>query len=81
MKRTVFKEIGVYLAIFFILSLGIHYKEWFSYPIEHLSALPKSQFGVLHPFLFSFGIYLFVLIVRLFIKVIKRAIAKGSKKI
>ncbi len=79
MKKAVLKEIGVYLTIFFILSLGMHYKEWFSHPIEHLSTLPKSQFGVLHPFLFSFGAYLFILIVRLFIKVIKKAISKGSK--
>jgi len=81
MKKILFKELLIFLAVFIILALGMHYKEWFSHPIEHLFALPHSQFGPLHPLFFSFGVYLFLLIVRIFIKLIKKAVEKGSKKI
>lgn len=81
MKKILIKEISIFLLIFIILSLGMHYKEWFSHPVEHLSALSHSQFGPLHPLFFSFGVYIFVLIIRLFIKIFKKAVEKGSKKI
>jgi len=53
----------------------MHFKEWTSYPIEHLMALPNAGaygIGALHPLVFTFSIYMiFVLlrgIVRFFIK-------------
>jgi len=81
MKRILIKELLIFGIIFFILALGMHYKEWFSHPVEHLLTLPHSQFGPFHPFFFSFGVYIFVLIIRLFIKVVKKAVDKGSKNI
>ncbi len=64
MKRLLIKEFVIYLIIFLFLTLGMHYKEWFSHPFEHISSLPTSQFGAFHPIFFSFGVYLIVLIMR-----------------
>jgi len=64
MKRLLIKEFVIYLIIFLLLTLGMHYKEWFSHPFEHISSLPTSQFGTFHPIFFSFGVYLIVLIMR-----------------
>ena len=46
MKRLLIKEFVIYLIIFLLLTLGMHYKEWFSHPFEHISSLPTSQFGI-----------------------------------
>ncbi|HIE35000.1 MAG TPA: hypothetical protein EYP79_02230 [Campylobacterales bacterium] len=79
MKKTISKELSIYFAIFFLLSLAIHHKEWILHPLDHLRALPHSQFGLFHPFIFSFGAYISVLIVRIFIKIIKKAINRVVK--
>ena len=81
MKKRIIKELVIFFVIFLILALGMHHKEWFSHPVEHLLALPHSQFGPIHPLFFSFGVYIIVLIIRLFIKIFKKAVEKGSKKI
>ena len=57
----------------------MHFKAWLSHPIEHIKALPTSPFGPFHPFVFSFALYFFILIIRLFVKIIKKAVDKGSK--
>ncbi len=76
MKKILIKEIIVYLAIFLILALGMHYKEWFSHPIEHINSLPRSQFGAFHPLFFSFGAYLVILVLRLVINGAKKLIKR-----
>ena len=70
---TMKKELYIFIAIFLFLSIGMHYKEWLSHPIEHIMALPKSGaygIGMVHPVVFTlFGYILFVVarsIVRLF---------------
>ena len=64
MKKILKRELKIYIIIFVVLTLGMHYKEWFSHPFEHISSLPTSQFGTFHPIFFSFGVYLIVLIMR-----------------
>ncbi|WP_200762992.1 hypothetical protein [Nitrosophilus alvini] len=74
MKKILIKELFIYIAIFLFLAIGMHFKEWISHPVEHIKALPSSEFGPLHPFLFAFGGYIFILIIRLFVKIIRKAI-------
>ena len=76
MIKTVITEISVYLILFLFLALGMHHKAWFSHPLEHIKALPQSDFGPWHPFYFTFGVYLLVSVVRLIIS----GIRKASKK-
>jgi len=60
------KELMIFTAIFLFLAIGMHFKEWTSYPIEHLMALPYAPafgFGAIHPFIFtSIGYLLFIAI-------------------
>ena len=72
MKKTVIKEIGIYLFLLVFLCIWMHYKELATHPIEHFRALPSAPFGFLHPFVFTFIVYIAILIVRIFIKVVKR---------
>ena len=72
MKKVVLKEIGIYLFLFLFLCIWMHYKELLSHPIEHFKALPTAPFGILHPFVFTFVVYVVILIVRILIKAIRR---------
>ena len=62
-----------------ILTLGMHYKEWFSHPIEHLSNLPQSGaygLGVFHPLIITLIVYIMVGIIRSIV----RAVFRGALK-
>jgi len=72
------REVLIFLALFIILALVVHVDAWISHPLEHLAALPSSDFGPLHPLFFSFGAYLALLIVRLFARMVRRILSKGS---
>ena len=65
------KELGIYLALFIFLALGMHHKEWLSHPIEHAMGLPHAGaygFGALHPFIFALIVYLVIGLFRLIAK-------------
>jgi hypothetical protein len=61
------KELMIFTAIFLFLAIGMHFKEWTSYPIEHLMALPNAGaygFGAIHPFIFTLMGYLLFIAIR-----------------
>ncbi|WP_236579119.1 hypothetical protein [Hydrogenimonas urashimensis] len=62
------KELTLFVAIFFILAIGMHFKEWVDHPIAHIEALPKSPLGPLHPLYITVSVYLFFLVGRLAIR-------------
>jgi hypothetical protein len=69
------KELMIMLVIFLILTLGMHHKEWFSMPIEHISNLSHAGaygVGAIHPVVFTFVVYVLLWvprgILKLFIK-------------
>jgi len=78
MKSSVKKEIFIYLALLIILGFGMHHKELLSHPLEHFKNMPTAPLGVFHPFVFTFFVYLVILIIRIFFKIIKRFVKKGS---
>ena len=69
------KELLIIVSILIILTIAMHYKELLTHPIEHIFDLPKSGaygLGGLHPFIFTFIIYVLILIPRFLIKLFKR---------
>lgn len=69
------KEILIFIGLFLFLAIGMHHKEWFSHPVEHLTALPHAVaygFGPEHPFVFTLILYLIIGIPRLFIKMFSK---------
>jgi len=67
------KELSIFLAIFLVLAIGMHFKEWIDHPVEHLTALPNAGaygIGAMHPLVFTLIVYLLFVggrgIVRLF---------------
>jgi len=70
------KELLIYLILFFVLTFGIHFKELIAHPLEHIINLPTSGaygLGVYHPLIFTFILYLIVLIPRFIITLLKRS--------
>ncbi len=76
MKKVVLRELFVFGVLFFLLAISVHYKEWLSHPIAHIQALPSSQFGILHPLLFTLFFYILVLVVRAAIYLARKLKAK-----
>ena len=72
MNRIIKKEAAIYLALFFLLGLTVHFQACIDHPIEHIRALPSSSLGPWHPLFLTLGAYLLVGTVRL----IKRGIIR-----
>lgn len=77
--KRIIKELSIYLGLFLFLALGMHHKAWFDHPIEHIQALPNSDFGVFHPLYFTFGAYLIIGIIRLTIGMVGKLIRKQKQ--
>jgi len=68
------KELMVFLGIFLFLTIGMHFSEWTSHPIEHLMALPQAGafgLGMIHPLIFTLFFYIIFVIIRAFIRIFK----------
>jgi len=65
------KELMIFLGIFLVLALGMHFKEWTSHPIEHIMALPGAGafgLGPWHPLIIPAFFYLVFLLLRGIVK-------------
>ncbi len=72
MKGAILRELSIYVGLLLVLGFGMHHKELLSHPIEHFENMQHAPLGVFHPFVFTFFVYLGILIIRIFIKLIKR---------
>ncbi len=75
MKRLK-RELLIFVGLFFALAIGMHYEEWFDHPLEHVEALPSSPLGPLHPLIIVFGVYMLLVMVRLFIKMMRKILSR-----
>ena len=69
------KELIIFTGLFLFLAIGMHFKEWTSYPVEHLLALPHSGaygLGALHPLIFTAILYLVIALFRGIIRLFRR---------
>lgn len=74
----------IFLGVFAFLAIGMHFKEWLSHPIAHIQGLPYAGaygIGALHPLVFTVLGYLFLGLVRLTIRGIKRLFKKINKRL
>lgn len=69
------RELKVFLVVFVVAALGMHHKEFSSYPIDHIMHLPTAGaygLGMIHPLIFGFVIYLIVWLPRLIVGMFKK---------
>ena len=61
------KELLILGIVFLVLTLGMHHKEWFSHPLEHIANLPNAGaygIGFIHPLVFTLIVYMILWIPR-----------------
>jgi ABC-type multidrug transport system fused ATPase/permease subunit len=74
----VINELKIYLFLFILLALAMHFKAWLNSPIDQIKLLPSSSLGVWHPFIITLGVYIVLSLFRLIINFIKKIIKKGE---
>ena len=70
------KEFLIFVGIFLFLAIGMHFKEWMSHPVDHITPLPTAGaygIGAVHPLVFTLAVYLIVLLFRGIVKLFERA--------
>lgn len=61
------KELIIFLSIFLVLALGMHFKEFTTHPIDHILALPHAGafgLGPFHPLIITTFFYLVLALFR-----------------
>jgi len=77
------KELTIFVSILIVLTVGMHYKEFLNHPLEHIMNLGDSGaygLGLFHPLVFTFIIYIIILLPRLVFKLFKRKSNEKSFK-
>jgi len=57
------KELCIFVVLFMVTSLAVHYSEWFTNPLVHIDNLFSHPMP-LHPFLYVFLVYIVVAVLR-----------------
>jgi hypothetical protein len=70
------RELLILIGLFFALAIGMHYEEWLDHPVRHIEALSSSSLGPWHPVIIVFGVYVLLLVVRLFVKMVRKILSK-----
>ena len=69
-------ELVLFIGIFLFLTIGIHFEQWTSHPIEHLMALANADVygvGVIHPLVFTLIVYIIIWIPRIIVKFVNKS--------
>ena len=70
------KEIYIFIGIFLFLAISMHYKEWLSHPIDHITSLPTAGaygIGAIHPLVFTFIVYIVIFVIRVIVGLFRKA--------
>ena len=72
------RELKIYLALFIVLALIMHFKAWIDHPIQHLESLKDSSLGMWHPLTLTTLVYSVIGIFRLLWHFVKRLFFKTA---
>ena len=70
------KELKIFIILFVILALTMHFSAWLDHPLVHLEALPNSTFGLWHPIFLTLAVYLLIGVLRVFVHLFKKMMKK-----
>jgi len=73
------KQLFIFLGIFLFLTIGMHFKEWTSYSIDHIMTPAHAgayEIGMLYPLVFAFLGYVVFLLVMDVVYIIKKIVAR-----
>ena len=67
----------IFLALFVMLALGMHFHAWIDHPLAQIKKLPNSPLGPWHPLYLTLLAYLLLWAVRLLFCGIKKIFTRG----
>lgn len=73
------KQLLLFIGVFLFLAIGMHFKEWMNYPVEHLMALPSAGaygLGMIHPLVFTLMGYIVVIVILALSRLIKKTVVR-----
>lgn len=76
MLSRLYREVILFVLLFVILALGMHFKAWIDHPIAHLKSLPDSPLGIWHPFVLTAVVYILIGVVRWIVGGIRKMAGK-----
>lgn len=71
------RELLIFIGLFFILALGMHFQAWVDHPLTQIRELPNSPLGPWHPLYLTLLAYLLLWAVRLLFRGIKKIFTRG----
>ena len=66
------KELKIFIAIFLVLALGMHFKAWTDHPVEHMESLFTQGWFGLHPLVITLAVYLLFVLIRAIVRFLKK---------
>ncbi len=66
------KELKIFIFLFVLLSVGMHFSVWVSHPLAHIEALSNASMGIWHPIFLTLLVYVLIMLLRLIVKGIRK---------
>lgn len=65
-------DLKIFIGIFLVLALGMHFKAWTDHPLEHLKTLFTQGWFGLHPLVITLAVFLLYVMLRGIVRFLKR---------
>ena len=66
------KDLKIFIGIFLVLALGMHFKAWMDHPVEHVQSLFTQGWFALHPLVITLAVFLLYVLIRAIVRFLKR---------
>lgn len=66
------KDLKIFIGIFLVLALGMHFKAWMDHPVEHVQSLFTQGWFGLHPLVITLAVFPLYVLIRAIIRFLKR---------
>lgn len=78
MKKTIYKELALYLIVLFVLAASVH-PDLFRGPLDRLALMVQRE-NYLHPFVYTLLGYIFLWLFRLFFSAVFKVFTLYMKR-
>jgi hypothetical protein len=66
------KELKIFIGIFLVLAIGMHFKEWMTHPLEQFETLFTQGWFGLHPLIITLAVYLLFVLLRWIVRLFRK---------
>ena len=66
------KDLKIFIGIFLVLALGMHFKAWTEHPVEHVQSLFTQGWFALYPLVVTLVVFLLYVLIHAIVRFLKR---------